>query len=84
MSVGGHDGPESRLRPRESVDVLAFAELPRTGRHSHPQASAWGSRGPPVFRRGSGGALAICRREPGFGVWRKFSPRIFPGPQGHL
>jgi len=48
---GGHDGPESRLRPRESVGVLAFAEFPRTGRHSHSQASAWGSRGPPVFRR---------------------------------
>ena len=48
---GGHDGPESRLRPRESVGVLAFAEFPRTGRHPHSQASAWGSRGPPVFRR---------------------------------
>ena len=51
MSVGGHDGPESRLRPRESVGVLALAEFPRTGRHPHLQASAWGSRGPPVLRR---------------------------------
>ena len=51
---GGHDGPESRLRPRESVGVLALAEFPRTGRRSHPQASARGSREPPVFRRALG------------------------------
>ena len=76
---GGHDGPESRLRPRESVGVLAFAKLPRTGRRSQPQASAWGLREPPVFQRGFGGALATCRREPGFDVWRKFSPQFPPG-----
>ena len=53
-ACGRHDGPGSRLRPRESVGVLAFAKFPRTGRRSQPQASAWGLREPSVLQRALG------------------------------
>jgi hypothetical protein len=77
---GGHDGLGSRLRPRESVGVLAFAKFPRTGRRSRPQASAWGSREPPVFQRALRAPWPPAGGSQDSGVRRKFSPRFSPGP----